>query len=281
MNITKDYYDYLLNTKNMNYRYSFKCERYSPIHKCNRLLLNINEVENSIDQLTIMSKKSSSFNDRHLKFTSASMEIKHALMDIEKEMKIIKNKDLLQPNLNNFEKKLINNCLDILNNKISDLTSKFQKFLQQQATTIKKVEQRKSNLSLSSRKSSNFNEYTINTNNNDDEDVLLNITGQQNIQTTMQNNSQYYQNRLNNVQSIEKTMGEISGMMNRLSQMTYEHSLMIDNISQNTDITLSNVEKGAKEVKGILENVKGNRGMLIRIFLVIIVVSVIYILFFA
>ena len=51
-----------------------------------------------------------------------------------------------------------------------------------------------------------------------------------------QKESKYYQNRLKDVQAIEKTMGEIAGMMNRLSQMTYEHSLIIDNISKNTDI---------------------------------------------
>ncbi len=76
-------------------------------------------------------------------------------------------------------------------------------------------------------------------------------------------------------------MGEISGMMNRLSQMVYNHRLMINNIDQNTDIALGNVERGSKEVKDILENVKGNRGLLLRIFFIIIVVSVIYILFFA
>ena len=91
----------------------------------------------------------------------------------------------------------------------------------------------------------------------------------------------YYVNRLNEAQAIEKTMGEINGMMNRLSQITYDHSLMIDNISQNTDIALGNVERGAKEVKEILENVKGNRGLMLRIFFIIIVVSVVYILFFA
>ena len=69
--------------------------------------------------------------------------------------------------------------------------------------------------------------------------------------------------------------------MNRLSQMTYEHSLIIDNISKNTDIALVHVEKGEKEVKKILDNVKNNRWLLIRIFMIIICVSVFYIIFIA
>ena len=83
------------------------------------------------------------------------------------------------------------------------------------------------------------------------------------------------------VQAIEKTMSEISAMMNRLSQMTYEQSFLIENISRNTDIALDHVEKGEKEVKKILENVKNNRWLLIRIFMIIICVSVFYITFMA
>ena len=153
--------------------------------------------------------------------------------------------------------------------------------LQVQTDLIKKVEERKNKLSRTKKPYLNpnksYNEF-INTNNkNEDEDILLNMAGQ--IQENKKEN--YYQSRLNNVQMIEKTMSEISSMMNRLGQMTYSHSLMIDNIKLNTDITYDNVESGSKEIKFMVDDVKGNRAFLIKIFLIIIVVSVIYILFLA
>ena len=285
MNITKEYNDYL-NTENcLSSPYRFKYEKYSPMHKCSRLFRQIKEIENKLDQLLSISKKSSSFNNSHLKYSSATMNIKQSLVEVEKEMKKIKEKDL-NLSQNNFSKQIINNSLDILNQKTSDISNKFQKFLQTQAETIRRIEKRKIIITNnnSSKKVNNYNEYTINydnnkNNNEDDEDVLLNITGQ--TQTTMKRDDQYYSYRLNAAQGIEKMMGEISGMTNRLSQMVYEHSLMIENISQNTDIALGNVERGSKEVKDIRENVKGNRALLLRIFFIIIVVSVIYILFFA
>ena len=250
------------------------------MHKCSRLSRRIKEVESNLEQLLSIIKKSSSFNNSHLKYSTASMNIKQSLIEIESEMKNIKQKDLYLCN-NNFIKEIVNNSLDIINQKTSDLTQKYQKFLQTQASIIKKNEHKKMDLSkYNTAKINTFNEYTINYDNNnnyDDEDVLLNITGQ--AQTNIKKNE--YINRVEEAQAIEKTMGEISGMMNRLSQMVYNHRLMINNIDQNTDIALGNVERGSKEVKDILENVKGNRGLLLRIFFIIIVVSVIYILFFA
>ena len=191
-------------------------------------------------------------------------------------MKNFKAKELNNPSYSVCESKIISNSFDMLNSRTSDLTMKFQKFLQKQAELIKKVEERKSNLSLSAATNKNsFNEF-VNASTEED-DVLLNV----HTQTTKRNQSTYYQDRLNEVQSIEKTMGEISGMMNRLSQMTYEHSLLIEGISKNTDLAYDNVEAGEGEIKKMLNDVKSNRGLLIKIFLIIIVTAVVYILLFA
>ena len=283
MNITKEFHSYMNTTNYLFTPYRFKYEKYSPMHKCSRLFREIKEIESRLEQLLSLSKKSSSFNNSHLKFSSAIMNIKQSLVDAESEMKkISKDIDL---SINNFSRQIISNSLDILNQKISELSNKFQKFLQTQAENIRRIEKRKHSFTNnnSTKKLNNYNEYTMNfgseKNDDEDEDVLLNITGQ--TQTRIKKDEQNYSYRLNAAQGIEKMMGEISGMTNRLSQMVYEHSLMIENIGQNTDIALGNVERGSKEVKEILENVKGNRALLLRIFLIVIVVSVIYILFFA
>ena len=275
MNITKELFESIPN-RIFKDRFKFKCEKYSPMYKCNRILRQIDEVNSNIDHISSQSKKSSAFNDQHLKFANATGSIKNNLKEIENEMKIFQLKDMKNNIFNKFERVLVNNSFDVLNNKTSDLTMKFKKFLQIQTDLIKKVEERKNRLSRTKKPNLNpnksYNEFI-----NDDEDILLNMAGQ--IQENKKEN--YYQSRLNNVQVIEKTMSEISSMMNRLGQMTHSHSLMIDNIKLNTDITYDNVESGAKEIRYMVDDVKGNRALLIKIFLIIIVVSVVYILFLA
>lgn len=76
-------------------------------------------------------------------------------------------------------------------------------------------------------------------------------------------------------------MSTVSTMMKRIGEMVYGQGLMIESISRNTEIAYENVEKGSQEVKKILDNVKGNRKLLLKIFLIIIFASVIYILFLA
>lgn len=284
MNITKDYYDYISDIDQNIPNYKFKYEKYSPMHKFNRLLIQIKDIENNIVQLSSMSKKSSSFNNSHTKISNATMNIKKSLIEIESEVRELKSKELKTNsiNMNKFSKLLMENSIEILNNHISELTLKFQKLLQQQAEKITNIEKRKKNISSNKKKNINnsFNEYVtdFSTNNFNEEDTLLEVGNQQ---ITQNKESEYYKNRLNDVQAIEKTMSEISGMMNRLSQITYEHSLMVDHISKNTDIAFENVEKGEKEVKKLLERAKSNKWLFIKIFFILLCISIFYIIFIA
>ena len=280
MNVTKEFYDYVSNIKTDIKPFSFKCEKYSPMHKCIRLLKQINEADNNIKQITSMSKKSRAFNDHHLKFSSASSNIQRSLIEIENEMKMLKNKDIKNTPLNKYEKFAINNSLEILNLRTGQLTYNFKQFLVKQSELIQKVEKRKTKLSRSRTTTSNYNEFVNSNENNKNEenDVLLNVN---NTQIQEKKQSKYYESRLEEVKAIEKTMSTVSTMMKRIGEMVYGQGLMIDNISRNTDIAYDNVEKGSQEVKKMLDNVKGNRKLLLKIFLIIIFASVIYILFLA
>ena len=145
MNITKSYYEYLSGINKNNIQYQFKCEKFSPLYKCNRLQLQINEVENNISKLSSMSRKSSSFNNSHFKISNATLNIKKSLIEIESELEELKTKELKKSStiINRFSKLLIENSVEILSRHISDLTLVFQKLLQQQTEKIKKLKKGK------------------------------------------------------------------------------------------------------------------------------------------
>lgn len=164
---------------------------------------------------------------------------------------------------------------------------KFQKFLQNQSEFIKNKIKRINNLTgansasaLNNKKTKN--EYIYTSLPNDDDDILEvdSLQTQSTLQMTS-NKNQYYQDRSNSVQIIEKTMGELSSMFTRLGQLVYEQRSMIEKIDNNTDISLHNIEMGERELIKIRRDVSSNRGLIIKIFLILIFTSVVYILFFS
>jgi len=95
------------------------------------------------------------------------------------------------------------------------------------------------------------------------------------------NKNKYYQERTNTVQKIEKTMTDLQGMFTRMAHFVHEQQYMIEKIDNNTEVSLSNIEAGLKEIVKIQNDVRSNRSLIIKVFLILILASVIYILFFA
>lgn len=159
---------------------------------------------------------------------------------------------------------------------MGDLSLKFKKFLQSQTETIKKIEERRNRLVPQSySNNTSINEFFESSKQGND-DIELNINNQMDTKQR-----DIYSNRLNEVQSIERIMSDISGMMKRMSEIIFQQSFVIKSIEKNTDIAYGNVELGAEDVRKMHQDVKSNRGLLIKIFFILIVVSVVYILFMA
>ncbi len=165
---------------------------------------------------------------------------------------------------------------------------KFRKFLQNQSEFIKEKIKRINNLTgahvntLSNKKPHNEFIYTSVPNKEEEDDIIdfnTSISTQSTMQTTI-NRNQYYLDRTNAVQGIEKTMTELSQMFFRLGQMVNEQKSMIEKIDNNTDLSLKNVEEGLQELTHMQRDVRSNRKLLLKIFFILIVTSVIYIILF-
>jgi len=174
------------------------------------------------------------------------------------------------------------NTIELLKSKIYKTSEKFKKSLQLQAEIIKKVEERRSNFSANHKiNKPTKNPFLYTSLPNEDTDSSENSTHINIGQTQIDNKNQYYQERTTTVQKIEKTMTDLQGMFTRMAHFVHEQQYMIEKIENNTDISLDNIEAGLKTVVQIQNDVRSNRGLLIRIFLIIIFASVLYILFFA
>jgi hypothetical protein len=122
--------------------------------------------------------------------------------------------------------------LELIKNRLQNLTLRFNKFLQNQSEVIRSVEQRRTNLTSTKINKNKRNEFYTALPTNDEDDVIdINVSiGNQSTQSqiTHDNKNQYYQDRTSAVQSIEKTMNDLSSMFSRLSHIVYEQRSMID-----------------------------------------------------
>eukprot|EP01113_Clastostelium_recurvatum_P021693 TRINITY_DN2573_c0_g1_i2.p1 TRINITY_DN2573_c0_g1~~TRINITY_DN2573_c0_g1_i2.p1 ORF type:complete len:304 (-),score=59.23 TRINITY_DN2573_c0_g1_i2:19-930(-) len=90
----------------------------------------------------------------------------------------------------------------------------------------------------------------------------------------------YVSSRVNAVESIEKTIGELQGIFSQLANLVVEQGEMIERIDSNVDMSLQHVEGGHRALWTHLESVMSNRSLIIKLFLVLIVFIVLFVVFF-
>ena len=64
----------------------------------------------------------------------------------------------------------------------------------------------------------------------------------------LDDSQEFKQNRNESMKNIEKMIGDIAQVFNRLGSIVQMHEVMIDRIDKNTDQSLDSLEKGRKNI---------------------------------
>ncbi|XP_061691787.1 syntaxin-5a isoform X1 [Syngnathoides biaculeatus] len=91
----------------------------------------------------------------------------------------------------------------------------------------------------------------------------------------------YIQSRADTMQNIESTIVELGSIFQQLAHMVKEQEETIQRIDSNVEDTQLNVEAAHSEILKYFQSVSSNRWLMIKIFLVLIVFFIIFVVFFA
>ncbi|XP_031558572.1 syntaxin-5-like [Actinia tenebrosa] len=89
----------------------------------------------------------------------------------------------------------------------------------------------------------------------------------------------YISSRANAMQSIESTIVELGSIFSQLANMVKEQEEQIQRIDANVETTEMNVEAAHGEILKYFQSVSSNRWLIIKIFLVLIIFFVIFVVF--
>ncbi|KAK1903578.1 Syntaxin-5, partial [Dissostichus eleginoides] len=91
----------------------------------------------------------------------------------------------------------------------------------------------------------------------------------------------YIQSRSDTMQNIESTIVELGSIFQQLAHMVKEQEETIQRIDANVEDTQLNVDGAHTEILKYFQSVSSNRWLMIKIFLVLVVFFIIFVVFFA
>ncbi|CAN9515074.1 unnamed protein product [Ophioblennius macclurei] len=243
-----------------------------------------------LEKLTILAKRKSLFDDKAVEIEELTYIIKQDINSLNKQ--IAQLQDLVRsrgaPGGRHIQTHS-NTIVVSLQSKLASMSNDFKSVLEVRTENLKQQRSRREQFSQPPASSSplmanNFKSSVL----MQDEtrslgDVAIDMDSQSNpLQLHLiDEQDSYIQSRADTMQNIESTIVELGSIFQQLAHMVKEHEETIQRIDANVEDTQLNVEAAHTEILKYFQSVSSNRWLMIKIFLVLIVFFIIFVVFFA
>uniref|UniRef100_A0A669FC21 Syntaxin 5A n=1 Tax=Oreochromis niloticus TaxID=8128 RepID=A0A669FC21_ORENI len=226
-----------------------------------------------LEKLTILAKRKSLFDDK--------------AVEIEELTYIIKQ-DINTPGGRHIQTHS-NTIVVSLQSKLASMSNDFKSVLEVRTENLKQQRSRREQFSQPPAASSplmanNFNgSVLMQEESRSRGDVAIDMDSPSNplqLQLIDEQDS-YIQSRADTMQNIESTIVELGSIFQQLAHMVKEQEETIQRIDANVEDTQLNVEAAHTEILKYFQSVSSNRWLMIKIFLVLVVFFIIFVVFFA
>lgn len=252
-----------------------------------------------LEKLTILAKRKSLFDDKPVEIQELTYIIKQDIGSLNKQIAQLQQLCKSQRNQNGKSKQSHSNTVVVaLQSKLASMSTDFKNVLEIRTENLKEQKSRREQFSQSpvsaSMPPSAMTGYHNGSVLLQDEassqpgggDFAINMDDvdkqryQQQLQLIDEQDS-YISSRAETMQNIEQTIVELGGIFQQLATMVKEQEEMVQRIDANVEDTQLNVEAAHSEILKYFQSVTSNRWLMVKIFGVLIVFFIIFVVFMA
>uniref|UniRef100_A0A8C7X0I7 Syntaxin-5 n=1 Tax=Oryzias sinensis TaxID=183150 RepID=A0A8C7X0I7_9TELE len=270
--------------------YNFSKKHSVSVCSCRRIGKDLSNTFAKLEKLTILAKRKSLFDDKAVEIEELTYIIKQDINSLNKQ--IAQLQDLVRsrgaPGGRHIQSHS-NTIVVSLQSKLASMSNDFKSVLEVRTENLKQQRSRREQfsqppVSTSPMMANNFKSSVL----MQDEsrslgDVAINMDSQSNplqLQLIDEQDS-YIQSRADTMQNIESTIVELGSIFQQLAHMVKEQEETVQRIDANVEDTQLNVEAAHTEILKYFQSVSSNRWLMIKIFLVLVVFFIIFVVFFA
>ncbi|XP_010868932.1 syntaxin 5A, like [Esox lucius] len=242
-----------------------------------------------LEKLTILAKRRSLFDDKAVEIEELTYIVKQDINSLNKQIAQLQGLVRSRQSQNGRHLQTHSNTIVVsLQSKLASMSNDFKSVLEVRTENLKEQKSRRDQFSQAPTSSShlqasNFNNSLLM---QDDSKKTLDVSidmdfraGQQ-LQLVNEQDS-YIQSRADTMQNIETTIVELGSIFQQLAHMVKEQEETVQRIDASVEDTQLNVDMAHSEILKYFQSVSSNRWLMVKIFLVLIVFFIVFVVFFA
>lgn len=248
----------------------------------------IYDTSEKLSKLTKLAKSRNVFDDPTVEIEELTFIIKQNIQNLNKEIVVLRESSKAN-NTNKQNTTHSDTIVTYLNTKLASTTKDFKEILQVRTENLKTREEKKKlyigNGNGHSTPNRTQSESILYKTHLDLPESPVRTGGEVAIsmpQMMMVQHQQadYTTARTAAVEDIERIIVELGGIFQQLATLVAEQGDMIQRIDENIDNSANYVERGHGQLLKVLYNVSSSRMLIVKLFLVLIVFAIIFIVFF-
>lgn len=257
-----------------------------------------------LEQLSLIAKQSSLFNDKSMEIQDLTLAIKqdisHMNQQIGQLQQYMKN---TQGSKSKNSQTHSNSVVFVLQSKLATMSNDFKQVLEARTQNLKEQKSRRDNFSRNTvasslttappiangrpsvlfrdeQRTTTSGDAVIDMGGHSNSNGMYNSSMKQQLQMIDETDT-YLANRSEAMQNIEQTIVELGDIFTQLATMVQQQEELVHRIDANVDDATHHIEGAHTELLKYLRSVTSNRWLIIKVFGVLIIFFLIFILFFA
>ncbi|XP_069501262.1 syntaxin-5 [Ambystoma mexicanum] len=242
-----------------------------------------------LEKLTILAKRKSLFDDKGVEIEELTYIIKQDIGSLNKQIAQLQDFVRAKSSQNGRHVQTHSNTIVVsLQSKLASMSNDFKSVLEVRTENLKQQRSRREQFSrttVSGRPLAASNlggSVLLQDDARRSGDVMIDMDSRMSQQLQLiDEQDSYIQSRADTMQNIESTIVELGSIFQQLAHMVKEQEETIQRIDANVEDTQLNVEGAHSEILKYFQSVTSNRWLMIKIFLILIVFFVIFVVFLA
>lgn len=242
-----------------------------------------------LEKLTLLAKRKSLFDDKPAEIQDLTYIIKQDITSLNKQIAELQEIARNQRHQNGRHQQTHSNSVVVaLQSKLATMSNKFKTVLEVRTENLKQQKSRREQFSQSAvlplTAMSHENSVLLTESGRRETAVDMDYVDHRQRQDQIQlidEQDAYIQSRADTMQNIESTIVELGTVFQRLATMVKEQEEMVHRIDSNVEDAELNIEMAHGEILKYFQSVTSNRWLMLKIFGVLIVFFIIFVVFLA
>jgi|SwirhisoilCB3_FD_contig_71_2562695_length_1002_multi_2_in_0_out_0_1 syntaxin 5 len=247
----------------------------------NQIGRGIKETTEKLANLTKLARNRDLFMDKTSEIQDLTFVIKKDIHTIKQQIAVLQNS--IHNSRNEQAKTHSETVVKTLNAKLRSTVSDFKEALELRNENLKALQETKKLFTGNPRRSLETQPFRSPLLEGDHGDVIINMMQQQSSALMQMERvpTNVAMERLNAVETIERTIVELGEIFQQMGQIVAEHEFLVQRIDQNVGEIVHNTGEAEKQLAKYWAKISNNRNFIIKVFFILIFFIFVFVVFVA